>query len=265
MTKTPPISADNAERLLSGKPTDGGLDDLALLIGALRTAESPGVDRALVDRVATEAAAIAHRGQDRPAITAPAAKVGLRLRHRVAAVAAAMTLVLGSGAGVAIAADGAAPGDALYRLDRALERVRIGDGGAAERLQEAADLATAGQLARGLEHAAEVVAASHDGESGHVSDAASEALRAAAERVSTIVAPNGGTTSEQAYTAVADVLTYLSNNVGDVDGREVAKLSRLIGAAARDEHETPSTTPSHTGPPGKPVPEPSAGRAGGRP
>ncbi len=258
MTKTPPISADNAERLLSGAPTDGGLDDLALLIGALRTAESPEVDSALVDRFAIEAAAIARRSQDRPAITAPTATVRLRLRHRVATVAAAITLVLGSGAGMAIAADGAAPGDALYGLDKALERVGIGDGGAAERLQEAADLATAGQLARGLEHAAEVVAASHDGEPGHVSDAASEALRAAAQRVDTIVAPNGGTTSEQ-DTAVAKVLTYLSDNVGDVDGRYVAELSQMIGAAARAEHEAPPRTQ------GRPAPGPSTDRGGGRP
>ncbi len=259
MTKTPPISTDNAERLLSGAPTDGGLDDLALLIGALRTAESPEVDSALVDRFAIEAAAIARRSQDRPAITAPTATVRLRLRHRVATVAAAITLVLGSGAGMAIAADGAAPGDALYGLDKALERVGIGDGGAAERLQEAADLATAGQLARGLEHAAEVVAASHDGEPGHVSDAASDALRAAAQRVDTIVAPNGGTTSEPVHTAVADVLTYLSDHVGDVDGRYVAELSQMIGAAARAEHEAPPRTQ------GRPAPGPSTDRGGGRP
>ncbi len=259
MTETPPISIESAERLLSGNPTNGGFDDLALLIGTLRTAESPRVNRAFVDRVAMEAAAIAHRGQDRPAIAAPAAKVGLRFRHRVATVAAAMTLVLGSGAGMAIAADGAAPGDALYGLDRALERVAIGDGGAAERLQEAADLVRAGQLARGLEHAAEVVAASHDGEPGHVSDAASEALRAAAQRVDTIVAPNGGTTNKKVHTAVADVLTYLSDNVGDVDGRYVAELSQMIGAAARAEHEAPPTTP------GRPAPGPSTDRGRGRP
>ena len=259
MTQTPPISTDNAERLLSGAPTDGGLDDLALLLGALRTAESPAVDSALVDRFAIEAAAIARRSQDRPAITAPTATVRLRLRHRVATVAAAITLVLGSGAGMAIAADGAAPGDALYGLDKALERVGIGDGGAAERLQEATDLATAGQLARGLEHAAEVVAASHDGEPGDVSDAVTEALRTAAERLSTIVAPNGGTTGEQLHKAVADVLGYLSDNVGDVDGRKVAEMSQKIGAAARAEHEAPPTTP------GRPAPGPSTDRGRGRP
>ncbi len=259
MTKTPPISTDNAERLLSGEPTDGGLDDLALLIGALRTAESPRVDGALVDRIAIEAAAIAHRGRHWPAIAAPAAKVGLRLRHRVATVAAAMTLVLGSGAGAAIAADGAAPGDALYGLDMALERVAIGNGGAAERLQEAADLVKAGQLVRGLEHAAEVVAATHDGESGGVSFAASEALRGAAERIGATVSANDGTGNQQVQTAAADVLTYLADNVGNIDGRKVAELSRLIGAAARDEHEAPSRTP------GKPVPESSANRGGGRP
>ena len=102
-------------------------------------------------------------------------------------------------------------------------------------------------------------------ESGRVSVAASEALRTAAERIRTTVAPNGGTTSEEVHTAVADVLTYLSDHVGKVDGRTVAELSQLIGAAARGEIEAPSTTPSRPSPPGKPVPGPSANRAGERP
>ena len=141
----------------------------------------------------------------------------------------------------------------------------IGDGGAVERLQEAADLVRAGQLARGLEHAAEVVAASHDGESGGVSVEASGALRAAAERISASVSANDGTGNQQVQTAAADVLTYLADNVGDIDGRKVVELSQLIGAAARGEIEAPSTTPSHPNPPGKPVPGPSGSRPGGRP
>jgi hypothetical protein len=162
-----------------------------------------------------------------------------------------MTLVLGSGAGVAIAADGAAPGDALYGLDRALERVAIGDGGAAERLQEAADLVRAGQLARGLEHAAEVVAASHDGGSGHVSVAASEALRAAADRISATATPGDVAGNEQVRIAVSNVLTYLSENVDQVDGRQVAELSQLIGEGTRSDHGPPSTTSADNGPTGR--------------
>jgi hypothetical protein len=172
-----------------------------------------------------------------------------------------MTLVLGSGAGVAIAADGAAPGDALYGLDRALERVAIGDGGPAERLQEAADLVRAGQLARGLEHAAEVVAASHDGDPGLVSVAASEALRAAADRISATATPDDVASNEQARTAVSDVLTYLSENVGRVDGQKVAELSQLIGEGAPGEHGPSSTIPADNDPPDTPAPGPT-GRGG---
>lgn len=256
MTANRPISTGDAERLLNAEPANVGFDDLVPLVAALRLSRPPPVDSALLEGMVVEAAAIACGGEDRTAVIVPAPKRGLQLRHRVATGAAAITVVLGSGAGVAIAADGAAPGDPLYGLDRALETVAIGDGGAVERLKEAAVLVEAGHLADGLEHAAEILAANHGGESGDASEAASEALRTAAERISA----DSATNSVQ-RTAVSDVLTYLSENIEDVDGRKVAELSQLIGADARGQHQPPSTTiPPHANPPENPVPGPPTGR-----
>ena len=58
-----------------------------------------------------------------------------RLRNRATAFATTV-LMVGGMTGVAWAADGAAPGDLLYGIDRALEAVGIWAGGSAERLEE---------------------------------------------------------------------------------------------------------------------------------
>ena len=57
------------------------------------------------------------------------------LGTKVAAVIASAVVAAGGLTGVGFAADNAAPGDALYGLDCALERVGLGDGGAQERVQ----------------------------------------------------------------------------------------------------------------------------------
>ena len=68
-----------------------------------------------------------------------------------------MVLTVGGFGGAAYAANGAAPGDTFYGLDRALEAVGIGNGGSAERLAEVKELVDHGQTAGGLEHAADIV------------------------------------------------------------------------------------------------------------
>jgi len=75
----------------------------------------------------------------------------------IVALSAAVLLVL-CAAGVAFAANGAAPGDALYGYDRAAEMVGIGSGGLQERLAEAAVLAQNGDCEQALAHAAEACA-----------------------------------------------------------------------------------------------------------
>ncbi len=222
MTASRPISSNEAERLLNAESVNSGFEELVSLVATLRAMPPQSVDRALYEGVAIAAAVTARSTEVRPAALAPTPGRGVRLRHRLATGAAAMTLVLGSSTGVAIAADGAAPGDSLYGLDRALESVAIGNGGAAERLDEAAKLVAAGHLAAGLQHAADTLAADHAG----------EAIRAAALRVASTADADTATSDTEVQTAIGAVLAYLSENLGDVDATRIAELSSLIGDGA---------------------------------
>ncbi|MEX0826756.1 MAG: hypothetical protein WD184_08425 [Acidimicrobiia bacterium] len=147
-----------------------------------------------------------------------------RLRTRLATVAASITLAFGGLGGVAFAANGSAPGDFLYGVDRALERVGLGSGGSAERLGEVTALIERGDTVRGLQHATESLL-------GEADDAGSEAARlallAAADRIAAV-----GDTGPPV--GVADLLTYLSDNIDAVDGLRVAELAGAIGEADGD-------------------------------
>ena len=111
------------ELLLWGTPTmSEELADLEEFVASL----SGQVDRpADVGYMATALAATARATgrTPRPAL------------RRVMALAASVA-VLFALSGVAMAADGAAPGDLLYGVDRAMERIGIGDGGVDERIVE---------------------------------------------------------------------------------------------------------------------------------
>ncbi|MEK7252775.1 MAG: hypothetical protein AAB198_05970 [Actinomycetota bacterium] len=144
-----------------------------------------------------------------------------RLRARAVAVAAGVVLTVGGFGGAAYAANGAAPGDTFYGLDRALEAVGIGNGGSAERLAEVKELVDHGQTAGGLEHAADIV----EGDVG-----AQAALLAAAERI-------GALDEVEAHEGVAALLTYLSESVGSVDGPTVAELARAINGQHGEDGE----------------------------
>ena len=80
------------------------------------------------------------------ALAAPS--VGLSFRRRLVAIAAASATFITGNIGVAMAADQAAPGDLLFGLDRAYEQlselVGLSDDHTIERLDEAAQLADAG-------------------------------------------------------------------------------------------------------------------------
>jgi hypothetical protein len=162
------------------------------------------------------------------------------LRTRVAATAALLVVALGGLSGVAYAANGASPGDVLYGLDRALEAVGIGNGGASERISEAISLVTGGNPGQGLEHAANAVP--HD---AGVDSAFEEAIAA-------IPTPSSSEVEDE----VLALLTYLKENVGSIDGATVAELAHSIGGRPDDlpggpPEETPVGPPEETpaGPP----------------
>jgi hypothetical protein len=120
--------------------------------------------------------------------------------------------------GLAYAADGATPGAVLYGVDRAFEAIGIGNGGEHERLEEAVALAERGDPAFALEHAA-----------GTTDDPATQAaLTQAAERLMVRAQTQAGEQT-QARLQVAELLQYMAQNAGNVDGPTVAGLARSIG------------------------------------
>lgn len=225
------------ERLLSGAPGVGDdLQPLADLFAALRTDVEltndvvAGYAAAAASSVGTEAASpvVAIR-QGRPLFIA--------LRRRVATVTAAAVVFFGGTSGLALAADGAKPGDALYGIDRAFEAIGIGAGAEQERLSEAEALVEVGEIQLGLEHAAETLE-----ENQSNGTRAAEALREAAARVR----DGGAVQSAATREGVAGLLAYLSEHTGDVDGAEVAELAQQIGG--------PGNRPSAPGSPETPGP-----------
>lgn len=138
------------EELLTGlTPEDRNLAELTAFVEALRSYRTVAPSTTALEQVAAEAAAIVRSAHSAELSLVPGAsgesfdRRKLWLTRRVAVALAAAILMIGTSS-VAIAADSATPGDALYGLDRALERIGIGAGKAEERISEADALAAAG-------------------------------------------------------------------------------------------------------------------------
>ena len=238
-------------------------------LAVLEAALHPQADRAAAgSRVRRAARAAAEGVRESPGATARPSSVS-RWRQRRALRPApgwmrpalvagiALFLFVGGSSGLALAANGAAPGDTLYGLDRAFEKVGVGRGGAVERLAEVEALFDDGDVHGALIHAEDVVGTTGDGE-----DAASEAvqeLEAAAERIVGRVDDS----SAEVRSGVDTLLQYLTENVGHVDGRQVARLARNIGGGADDEAESPDGIPRDD--PDEGSGGPPAGNPAGRP
>lgn len=226
------------ERLLRGDAT-GPLADAAPAIAALRALNVAPNDA----ETARAAAALASVAADSSVpLTGPAAATPSPWRMR-AAIAGGLAL-LGLGVvGGAAAADDAAPGDALYGVDRALEDLGIGDGGVDERVDEAIVLDEAGDSEGALEHVVEAV---------EEDSASSEALLGVAERLRT----NGSEASAEVHERVAAMLEWMATT--DATGRD---FGQGVSERARGLVTEPSTEPSPSAsasPAPSASPEPSA-------
>lgn len=169
-----------------------------------------------------------------------------RLRARLAVVVASMMALLLATAGVGLAANDAVPGDPLYGLDRAMERVGLGNGQAHERLAEAVALAEAGQLGRGLNHAAATVATLPDQAEAMLAE---QALSDAAARI---------LEDGKAPTGVSELLSHLASLVGTDDGQGIATIAQEIrDTVERGGSEAPAGPPTST--PGRPEGLPGRG------
>jgi len=165
---------------------------------------------------------------------------GTMLSSLLAKVLAATVAITVVGAGVAIAADGAAPGDALYGIDRALENVGIGAGGITERFDEVARLIDTNRVADALNHASEVLAdlpQELEIAQSEIEDA-SDALGEAAKQISEVRSDKEAYTDTQVFRDhAAELVQFLSEQLADdqegVDGEAVAERARAFADAAR--------------------------------
>lgn len=191
--------------------------------------------------LAVEAAAIARETRAESPLgagadEAPRARPLLgALRERMAVVAIAFFVVAGM-TGVAVASDSAVPGDPLYGLDRALEVIGIGDGGTPERIAEAQVLANRGQVVEAIDHVAEAIAASGDGE--QVEGFSPEAANAAAalrDAAASVESASAAAESDQVRDAVAEMLGQMAEMADNPNfdpaefGHRIVDMARSIG------------------------------------
>lgn len=130
---------------------------------------------------------------------------GLR---RTATIAASAALLVAM-SGVAMAADRAAPGDALYGVDRALETIGIGDGGVDERLEEFDVLLEQGTEEEAFEFLTGVIDNSPEAEASE----AEQHLEAAVDSKPTTKENNGR--NEQALESSPGQATSTENRSGN--------------------------------------------------
>lgn len=266
------LSDLDLELLLRGQgPGDGGLAVLAPFIEALRNQAAdhlPGDEE--VARVAAMAAEIARETQ---ASRVPRRKrwtTAHPLAWRLASTLGAGMLVVGLGSGVAVAVDGAVPGDPLYGVDRALEKIGIGAGGTSERIAEANQLLGRGQTVAALIHIAESLIEAEDGEGSDTQlTEAANALRAAAVAVTS----SDRGESDELRNAVAEMIEWMAEP--GVEGREfgqgIAERARGISRApqatspppANQDPPIPDSTPGNPDP--GPPKDPPGNSPGGEP
>lgn len=214
----------DVERLLRGVvPEDPDLELLRPFVADLRAVGGFAPETASTALIAAEAATIAREAF--PSSAAPDRSAALRWRWRLApslAAVAAVMVLLGGMTGVAAAANGAAPGDDLYGIDRALENFGIGNGGVGERLAEAGKMASLGNSAEALSHAVTALEAAGDEESAAALLATAERLRANT---------SGGDNALQTRSQVADMLEWMAttNATGRDFGQGVAERAKEIG------------------------------------
>ena len=165
---------------------------------------------------------------------------------RLATAALAVVLVIGM-TGVAVAADAARPGQALYGIDRALERIGINDGGLGERVEEANQLVVTGSPSEALDHLADSLVT--------MSAGAADALQRAAVNVR-----DGGNDnpSQHVREDVASMLEWMS--ISDVSRRE---FGEELSQRARNIGQSPSEPAGKPDSPSEPNPGRDNGQGGG--
>jgi hypothetical protein len=241
------FSDQDVERLLSGEIPEG--DELAVFVPLVEELRAEWMRQPSAESVASfsEAAAEIAATQDGDVLVTgepaqPARRSNLRLRRKLA-IPLAAALALSGMTGAALASNDALPGDSLYEVKIALERVGIRTGGVAERLNEAAALAERGRAADALAHAANAVAQMGTAQAG--TEEALTGLESAISQLQQSLPEQGDTDhATEVRSNVATMLQWMRDNVGLIDdpeaepgafGRGVADRARQISGQGDPE------------------------------
>jgi hypothetical protein len=256
------FSDRDVERLLSGlTPEDDALAIFAPLMEALQTEWSQPPTPESVASFAAAAAQITSMTlpeESRPRATGALSRQPRKRRPSISrrlAIPVLALLVLSGMTGVAIAADRASPGEALYGIDLALEDIGVGRGGVVERLTESSALAEQGNAAEALAHAAQSVAKEVESE---------EDVSAALEGLEQAIAELSGEApghSSEIRASVAAMLQWMLDNAGMIGnpdfepgafGRGVAGMAGQISHGDDGDDEPGSGDGPPSGSPGGP-------------
>jgi hypothetical protein len=212
------------DRLIDGKQPLN--DDLALLESFVNSIGNFGAVTPSPEFIEYQAARAAETAQARH-VTATeipfstGRRLALTLKRRVAAGATSLMMIVGM-TGIAWASDSAVPGDWNYGIDRALESIGIGAGGAGERLQELATIREDGR-SRGAEPA------SQPGQNPVTApDDAVVGLENAAATVVEIT--QGSQRAGEVREGVSALLAYLANTEA-ADGSTISEIAQQFKQA----------------------------------
>lgn len=166
------------------------------------------------------------------------------LKQRVTAVGVVVATFLSANVGLAAAAQNAAPGDALYGVDRAYERIAefvgISNSRTEERLQEANDLANRGDASAALAAASaalEAVSSSLEEPGSGDSDAAAASVREASVEITSAIPENGNSRPEFVNDMMAEtrLIVQLAHEMREAaaDGNASDAAKKLKDAAKK--------------------------------
>jgi hypothetical protein len=237
------VTDEDIELLLAGSaPANQELAELAALVDLIRAASVQVPSESQIVEVAAQAATIA-----RSAAPSAGARPRVRSRTRVSwrwrpqvALTLGAVLVTFTFAGVAAASNSAAPGDALYAIDLALERVGIGAGDVEERLDEANALLSSGETYLALAHAAQAIdLAAEDSAEAAALEEAKAALIEAAE----LIQAGQGTDALLMRENVSALLVFIHDN-HQATGVDKKEFGHRVAALAREIPTQQDTTES---------------------
>lgn len=219
------VSDHEVELLLEGQPT--GSEELA----ALEPLVAMMIDLREIDPPADSE----HMGTALAALARTGAPPQRRRSRRFVAVAATVGLFFAM-SGLAFAADHAAPGDLLYPVDRAFEKIGILDGGIDERLAEFEALLARGEAERAFEFLEEVIEEAESADAGK----AQEHLEEAAGGLNQSAAA-----AQEKVDALRD---FMDENRGPEVGLDGKDFGQGIASIAGGRNPSEVGPPEHAGP-----------------